>query len=220
MAILLKFFFSFWILDVSCSISEFNAGLSHFYDKEPRSNGAPRTFCSDFHAETDYDRRIFMNIESCKMQRPLDRNSCIQSNGILRCSSAISQRINSTNNVLGGFGRALGQLRSKVAAGVLSGTIQAGLFHPWDRALYLSQTNNRCLICEPSPVVSAGRHSSPRQHPTSPCSRSAQALRVSHRPPQPPPPPPPRGYRPPTCRPERGRPARTNGTGPPSRPRL
>jgi hypothetical protein len=41
---------------------------------------------------------------------------------------------------------------SKVAAGVVSGTIQAGIFHPWDRALYLSQTNNRC---RPSSLTAA-----------------------------------------------------------------
>ncbi len=61
----------------------------------------------------------------------------------LICQAAITSAKNHTFNPCEGVFRALSQLKSKVAAGVLSGTIQAGLFHPWDRALYLSQTNNR-----------------------------------------------------------------------------
>mmetsp|Transcript_27324 Transcript_27324/g.68893 ORF Transcript_27324/g.68893 Transcript_27324/m.68893 type:complete len:422 (+) Transcript_27324:79-1344(+) len=38
---------------------------------------------------------------------------------------------------------AMDAIGAKVAAGVMSGVAQAGIFHPWDRALYLAQTNQR-----------------------------------------------------------------------------
>jgi len=37
-------------------------------------------------------------------------------------------------------------VRSKIQAGVLSGVVQAGAFHPWDRALYLAQTHSRSFL--------------------------------------------------------------------------
>jgi hypothetical protein len=39
---------------------------------------------------------------------------------------------------------ALDEAGNKIAAGMVSGVSQAALFHPWDRALYLAQTNQRC----------------------------------------------------------------------------
>lgn len=37
---------------------------------------------------------------------------------------------------------------TKVVCGLISGGIQAGLFNPWDRALYLSVKHNRRLLCK------------------------------------------------------------------------
>jgi len=39
---------------------------------------------------------------------------------------------------------ALDEAGNKIVAGMVSGVSQAALFHPWDRALYLAQTNQRC----------------------------------------------------------------------------
>lgn len=39
---------------------------------------------------------------------------------------------------------AAGDAGRKIFAGFVSGVSQAGIFHPWDRALYLAQTNQRC----------------------------------------------------------------------------
>ena len=58
----------------------------------------------------------------------------------------------------------LSKMRTSVMAGVMSGFLQAGIFHPWDRALYLSQTNNRsarpaCLVRSPTLAGSGARAS-------------------------------------------------------------
>lgn len=39
--------------------------------------------------------------------------------------------------------QAMDEAGNKIAAGMVSGVSQAALFHPWDRALYLAQTNQR-----------------------------------------------------------------------------
>jgi len=44
------------------------------------------------------------------------------------------------------WGPRLRNVRSKIQAGVLSGVVQAGAFHPWDRALYLAQTHSRSFL--------------------------------------------------------------------------
>ncbi len=63
----------------------------------------------------------------------------------------------------------------KVAAGVVSGTLQAGIFHPWDRALYLSQTNNRY---RPLTSLSA-RGETPADFRDSPLDGLTSAVRLS-----------------------------------------
>ena len=43
---------------------------------------------------------------------------------------------------------AIRQMPINIASGMCTGVTIAGLFHPWDRALFLSVTNNRPFLYE------------------------------------------------------------------------